>query len=135
MGGLGWGGVGACPDLQVRTRGWPGGRRESKSDWCLKGRIEGEFLVRKLRSREWSANQKNIGLSPFLQKQIGLPSIAVIRRIGPILGVVAKAMLDRVGPAIVHMGAEIGFVADVMFPESLLPDRGFVPPGLNRAVT
>ncbi len=101
----------------------------------LKGRLEGEFLGQEAQVEGVVGHSKNIGLSPFRQKQIGLPSIAVIRRIGPILGVVAKAMLDRVGPAIVHMGAEIGFVADVMLPKPLLPDRRFVPSGLNRAVT
>lgn len=43
----------------------------------------------------------------------------------PVPRLLAQAVFDRVVMYVIHMPREIGFVADLVFPEAPLPDRGF----------
>ena len=48
--------------------------------------------------------------------------VVVIGRIGPVLGVVCKAVFDGVDPAVVDVVSQIHIVSDMVFPITLLPD-------------
>lgn len=44
--------------------------------------------------------------------------------IGPILGVIDKAMFDWVDPAIADVVSQVLFVPDMVFPKPALPEAG-----------
>jgi len=52
-------------------------------------------------------------------------------RMGPSMGTRGQAMLDRIVMDVVDVSYEVFFVADLMLPESLLPDASLAMPGPN----
>lgn len=56
-------------------------------------------------------------------------------RIWPCRRLCAVTVLDRVHVQIVHVPVKVRLVADLMFPEAALPDRGFAATGAARGLS